>query len=334
MGPHVHRTSIRIASCHRPLRWQRLNLSDRPPGTQDLLANLTQLHVRSHAQSPSRPANGVEIGGGGGCGFDDHQVVVSADIEDCDPRIRRGCSALECEPRSEQPRVVRHEPVEVGRGQSQMVDSEEIGHGSPTVVQPLDGTWVMLEMWSQRPTYQGELDGSFVADGKSVVPRGDATGLLEQGESALDFVPSFVHFAVERRRTAAGRTTPEAVSCLVTLLRDGVRNLTFAQVGADGAGGVSAVGKHVVGPGPWAPTADPGDADSVHHLLEGGCVASLSDSYDSGEDMEGCVDGEVNLGGQPAARASEAVVVRLGRQAVLARPVRIVSPFLRAPAAC
>lgn len=189
-------------------------------------------------------------------------------------------------------------------------------------------------MWSQRLPYQGKLDGGFVADGEFVVPRGDATGLLQQGESALDFVPAFVHFAVEHGWAAAGRTTPEAVSCLVTLLRDGVRDLAFAQVGADGAGGVGAVGKHVAGPGPWAPTADPGDADSVHHLLEGGCVAPLSGGDDSGEDVEGGVDGEVNLGGQSAARAAETVVVRLGRQAVLARPARIGSPFLRAPAAC
>lgn len=143
MGSNVHRAAIGIASCHRPLGGQCFDLSHRPPGAQDLFANLTQLRVCSHAQSPSRPAQRVEISGGGGSGFDDHEVVVPADIDDCDPGIRKGCSALERERCAEQLRVVRHEPVEVGRGESQMVDSEEIGHGQPTVVQPLVGTWVL-----------------------------------------------------------------------------------------------------------------------------------------------------------------------------------------------
>lgn len=70
--------------------------------------------------------------------------------------------------------------------------------------------------------------------------------------------------------------------------------------------------------------------NSVHHLLEGGRVASLAGGDDGSEDVEGGVDGEVNLGGQSAARASQTVVVRLGREAVRTRPAQIVSPLLRA----
>lgn len=177
MGSNVHRASIGIASCHRPLCGQCFDLADRPSGAQDLFADLTQLRVCSHAQPPSGLAEGVEISGGGGSGFHDYQVVIAADVDDCDPRIRRGCGTLECEHGSEQLRVVRHEPVKVGRGQSQMVDSEEFGHGGPTVVQPLEGTWVAVGMWSQRLTYQGELDRGFVADGKSLVACRDSSFL-------------------------------------------------------------------------------------------------------------------------------------------------------------
>lgn len=197
MGSNVHRASIGIASCHRPLRGQCFDLSDRPPGAQDSFTDLTQLRVCSHAQPPSGLAEGVETSGGGGSGFDDHQVVITADVDDCDPRIRRGCGALECEHCSEQLRVVRHEPVEVGRGQGQMVDSEEFGHGGPTVVQPLEDTWAAVEMWSQRLAYQGELDRGFVADGKSLVACRDSSCLLEEADPALDFVSGLVFPTVE-----------------------------------------------------------------------------------------------------------------------------------------
>ncbi|GAA2622857.1 hypothetical protein GCM10009863_41260 [Streptomyces axinellae] len=59
MGPNVHTTSIGIASCHRPLRGQRFDTPDRPSGTQDALAHLFQLSVRTQAQPPPRPAEGI-----------------------------------------------------------------------------------------------------------------------------------------------------------------------------------------------------------------------------------------------------------------------------------
>lgn len=56
MGSHVHRASIGITGCHRPLRRQCLDLSDRASGSQDLLANLTQLRdVPTRSPHPARP---------------------------------------------------------------------------------------------------------------------------------------------------------------------------------------------------------------------------------------------------------------------------------------
>ncbi|GIM76900.1 hypothetical protein Aau02nite_73130 [Amorphoplanes auranticolor] len=65
-------------------------------------------------------------------------MVVPADIDDGDPRIGMRGSALECELCAEQLRVVLHEPVQIACGQSQMIDSEKIRHGQPTVVRPDD----------------------------------------------------------------------------------------------------------------------------------------------------------------------------------------------------
>ncbi len=105
-------------------------------------------------------------------------------------------------------------------------------------------------MWSQCLPYQGELDGGFVADGELVVARRDASGLLQQADPVLDLVSELVFLAVEDGRTASGRTLAEAVSHLVPLLRDGVRDAPPSQVFADLAGGVGPVGEHVNGPGP------------------------------------------------------------------------------------
>lgn len=189
-------------------------------------------------------------------------------------------------------------------------------------------------MCSQRLPYQGELDGRFVADGELVIPGRDAPRLLQKADPTFDLVPALVRLAVETGRAATGRASAEPVSGLVALLRDGVRDLSSAQVGADLAGGVGAVGEHMVRSGARTSAAGTGDADLVHDLLEDGRVTSLACRDDSREDVERGIHGQVNLGGQATARATEAVVVRLGRQTIRTRPARIVSPLLRAPAAC
>lgn len=189
-------------------------------------------------------------------------------------------------------------------------------------------------MWSQCLPYQGELDGGFVADGELVVACRDASGLLQQADPAFDPVSLLVHFPVESGRAASVRAPAQAVFGLVTLLRDGVRDLSATQVVAYGTGGVRAVGEDVVGPGTRASAARPGDADAVHDLGECRGVAALPGGDDGGQDVEGGVDGEMNLCGQAAARPADRVVGRLGLQPVRGRPTRTGSPLLRAPAAC
>src|SRR5690242_4697196 len=189
-------------------------------------------------------------------------------------------------------------------------------------------------MWSQCLPYQGELDGGFIADGRFVVARRDAPGLLQQADPVLDLVSGLVFLAVEDGRTASGRTPAEAVSHLVPLLRDGVRDVPPSQVFADLAGGVGPVSEHVNGPGPRTAAAGAGNADAVRELGEQRGVAPLAGGDGGGQDLEGGIDGEVDLCGQAAARAADRVVVRLGRQTGRTRPARIMVPLFRAPAAC
>ncbi len=331
MRSNVHRASIGIASRHRPLRGQCFDLPDRPPGTHDSFADLTQLRVCSHTQPPSGLAEGIEISGGGGSGFDDHQVVIAADIDDCDPGVRRGRGALEGEHCSEQLRVVRHEPVEVGRGQSQMVDSEEFGHSGPTVVQPLESTWVAVDE-SQRLAYHGELNRDFEAAGKFLAPCRDTPSLPEEPDPAPDFVPGLVFLTVEAGWAAADRTPASAVADLVALLRNGVRELPAAQVFADLPGGVSAVGQGVSGSSARIPATDPQNANARHDLGEHRGISPLSSGDHGGQDTGGGVDGQTNLGGQPAAGPAERLASRPTCRIFQFVPRR--RPFVRASAAC
>lgn len=182
-------------------------------------------------------------------------------------------------------------------------------------------------MWSQCLAYQGELDGGFVADGELVIASRDAAGLLQESVPALGLVPALVHLAVEGRQPSSGAAASEAVAGLVALLRDGVRDLAAAQVLADRAGGVRPVGENVARADTRASAALPGNTDAVHDPAEHWGVGPLTGGDHGRQDVEGGVDGEVELGGQAAARASDRVVVRLCCQPVGTRLARIGSPF-------
>ena len=121
---------------------------------------------------------------------------------------------------------------------------------------------------------------------------------------------------------------------LVAFLRDGVWDLPSTQVLPDEAGGVGAVGQDMAGAHTWPPEAGPWHPNPVHDLGEHGGVTALSGGDNDGKDVEGGVDGQMDFGGQPAAGASDRVVVRLGRQPFATRPALTGSPLLRAPAAC
>lgn len=80
-----------------------------------------------------------------------------------------------------------------------------------------------------------------------------------------------------------------------------------------------------------ASAAHPGNTDAFHALGEQRGVYSLSGGDHGGQDVEGGVHGEVELGGQAPAQAANRLVVRLGRQPVSRRPARLDSPLFASP---
>lgn len=72
-----------------------------------------------------------------------------------------------------------------------------------------------------------------MADGELIVAGLDAAGLFQQTDPVLDFVPGLALLAAEAGRAPARRAPAAPVSCLVPLLRNGVRDLPPALVLAE-----------------------------------------------------------------------------------------------------
>lgn len=186
--------------------------------------------------------------------------------------------------------------------------------------------------WSQ-PLVDGRYeDGRLVADRELVVPRGHGAVPFEAIDAALDCVPSLVVFRVEFRRTAAAGAAFPSLAGLVDFVRDGAANATSAQVGAVLAGGVRLIGAHPPRPGARSAGPRPGHPDEAQEDLELRGVRALPGCDHDGHGLLSLLDGEVQLGGQAAARAPEAVVVGLGGEAAGRLLVQV--PLFLAPAAC
>jgi hypothetical protein len=76
----------------------------------------------------------------------------------------------------------------------------------------------------------------FVEGGGLFVSGGDPVEALEPVEAALDRIASPVGLPVEPWWSPAAATAAQPVPSLVGLLRDGLRDATFAQIGAEAAG--------------------------------------------------------------------------------------------------
>src|SRR4051794_9794205 len=121
---------------------------------------------------------------------------------------------------------------------------------------------------------------------------------------------------VELRRPAAAGAAFLAVAGVVGLVRDGAADTASAQVGAVLAGGMRFVGADPIGANTRRPARpQPGDPDAAQDDLELRAVAALSGRDDDRHGPLALLDGQVQFGGQAAARASEPVIVRLGGDA-------------------
>lgn len=174
--------------------------------------------------------------------------------------------------------------------------------------------------------------GRLVTDGQLVVPRGHRAMPFQAIDPALHCVAFLVVLLVEGRRPTA--PTPELLSVanLVGLLRDGALDPASAQVGAVGARAVGFVGADLVRFGAWPSWPGAGNADAFEDWLELWAVVPVPGGDQERQRLLPLLGREVDLRGQAAAGAPEAVIVGLGVDPAGRLALQI--PFLRAPAAC
>ncbi len=120
---------------------------------------------------------------------------------------------------------------------------------------------------------------------------------------------------VEMRRTAAAGSQLLAVACLVGLAGDGAADFAAAQVSAVPAGGVRLVGADPVGADAWPAGPGVGHADLLQYGFELRRVPALPGGHHDRHGLLALLDGQVQLGGEPAARASQPMITRLGEHA-------------------
>lgn len=194
------------------------------------------------------------------------------------------------------------------------------------------GRMVAAEGASQPLVYRGDQHRCVTADGELVVPGGNRAVAFEAIDPALDRMPLLVVVLVETGRAATVGAELSTVANLVRLLRYGALHATSPQVGAVRAGAVRLVRPDPVRLRARAAGPGPRHADGVQDRLELRAVVSLAGGDEQGQRLLPLLDRQVQLRGQPTARAAEAVVIGLGVDG--SRRLLLEIPFLRAPEAC
>lgn len=175
-------------------------------------------------------------------------------------------------------------------------------------------------------------DGRLIADRQPVVSSGDGAAPLEAVDPTLDRVALTVVDRVELRRLAAARAALFAVARLVDLVRDGAADPSATQVSAVLAGGVRLISTHPIGADARSARPDAGHADLPQHGFELRRVAALPGRSHDRHGLLALLDGQVHLGGEPATRASQSMIMGLGEDTTRRFLLRVTC--VRAPAAC
>jgi hypothetical protein len=105
------------------------------------------------------------------------------------------------------------------------------------------------------------------------------------------------------------------VADLAGLVRDGAADAAAVQAGAVLAGGVRLVSPHEVEANTWPTRPGAGHTNPVHHRFELRRVAALPGRHYDRHGLLFLFDGQVQLGGEPAARPTQPVIMRLGEDA-------------------
>lgn len=138
---------------------------------------------------------------------------------------------------------------------------------------------------------------------------------LETVDPALHGVALAVVDRVEAGWPAAPGAELLAVACLVGLVGNRAADPAATQVGAVLAGGVRLVRPHTIRAYPRAARPDPGHADLCQYGFELRRVPTLPCRHDDRHGLLALLDGQVQLGGEPAARPSQSVIAKLAEDA-------------------
>ena len=159
-----------------------------------------------------------------------------------------------------------------------------------------------------------------VDDGEFVVAGGQAAPLLDYVEVSFDDVAALVILGVEGRRPATACTATLRVSDLVGRFGNDCADAASAQPSACCSAGVGLVGADAIGASTWPATAAAVHFQVREQMLERRSVVGLASADEHHQGPSAAVDEMVNLAGQPAAGATNAVVKRLARQILVIRP--------------
>jgi hypothetical protein len=156
-----------------------------------------------------------------------------------------------------------------------------------------------------------------------VVTGAHRAGGAELVDRPLDNVAILVRLAVERRRPA---TSAAALSGgdLIGLLRDRCPDPSATQVGAVAARGVSLVGRHGVGSTPRSAPTRPRDVYLLQHHLEHDRVMPLPRGRQRRDRPAPGISGQVDLGAEPTARATQRLTVE--EFVLLSLRIRVIRP--------
>ena len=179
---------------------------------------------------------------------------------------------------------------------------------------------------------RGDDDRGLVSDGELVVSGSDGSVAFEAVDAAFHRVALLVDVLVKRGRSSTTPASVLAVADLVGLLRDRASDATPAQVGPVGAGTVGLVAQYPVRARPPPSPTGTGHTDPFQHGLELRRVTPLPGRDHQRQWLLALLCGQMQLRGQPTPRPTDPVIIRLDVDPT--RRFTLVSPFLRAPAAC
>jgi hypothetical protein len=159
-----------------------------------------------------------------------------------------------------------------------------------------------------------------VDDDEFVVAGCQAAPLLDVIEVSFNDVSSFVILGVEGRGPASSSTAALAVGDLVGGFGNDRDNPALPQPCSRCSAGVGLIAADAGRTRAWPATAATVDFQVRKQMLQHGAVVGLAGAHEHYQRSSSSVDEVMNLAGQPAAGAANAVVRRLARQIRVIRP--------------